>query len=182
MGDDKPEEKKEEKVEEPKEEETKARKVDKAKPIWDAVAMADHFKGNQKLPDPVEGCPNFRRVPGYKVYCCGQPTIAGFEAALTKACGDIYPKDGKILWINLRQEPDVYVNGVPYCARPPNKIGEYAELGNVKRANVKDDELDFLAVCQDRIKNGGGKLKVVDVEKKQSEIEVKDIFAFNRCH
>ena len=37
--------------------------------------------------DPVPGCPNFRRVPGYKVYCCGQPTIAGFEAALNKVCG-----------------------------------------------------------------------------------------------
>merc|ERR1719320_1343408 len=74
--------------------------------------MADHFEKIQKLPDPVAGCPNFRRVPGYKVYCCGQPTIAGFEACIAKVCGDIYPKDGKIIWLNLRQEPDVYVNGV----------------------------------------------------------------------
>ena len=29
--------------------------------------MADHFEKIQKLPDPVPGCPNFRRVPGYKV-------------------------------------------------------------------------------------------------------------------
>merc|ERR1711909_211243 len=86
-----------------------------------AVCMADGFEKIQKLPDPVPGCPNFRRVPGYKVYCCGQPTIAGFEAALNKVCGDIYPKDGKIIWLNLRQEPDIYVNGEPICARPPNK-------------------------------------------------------------
>ena len=33
----------------------------------------------------------------------------------------------------MRQEPIVYVNGAPVCARPPNKIGEYAELGNVTR-------------------------------------------------
>ena len=33
----------------------------------------------------------------------------------------------------MRQEPIVYVNGNPVCARPPNKIGEYAELGNVTR-------------------------------------------------
>ena len=38
-----------------------------AKEIWKAVAMADHFEKIQKLPDPVPGCPNFRRVPGYKV-------------------------------------------------------------------------------------------------------------------
>ena len=35
--------------------------------IWKAVAMADHFEKIQKLPEPVPGCPNFRRVPGYKV-------------------------------------------------------------------------------------------------------------------
>merc|ERR1712193_34637 len=110
----------------------------------EAVAMADHFEKIQKLKDPVPGCPNFRRVPGYKVYCCGQPTIAGFEAALTKVCGDIYPKDGKIIWLNLRQEPDVYVNGEPLCARPANKIGEYAELGNITRDIAKAQEVDFL--------------------------------------
>ena len=77
-------------------------------------------------------CTNFLRVPGYKVYCCGQPTVAGFEAALnkvlgfllktfssihSKVCGETYPKTGKIIWINMRQEPDVYVNGEPVCAR-----------------------------------------------------------------
>ena len=32
-------------------------------------------------------CTNLLRVPGYKVYCCGQPTVAGFEAALNKVLG-----------------------------------------------------------------------------------------------
>merc|ERR1739838_1162279 len=143
--------------------------------IWKAAAMADHFGNIQKLPDPIAGCPNFRRVPGYKVYCCGQPTIAGFEACLNKVCGDIYPKDGKIIWLNLRQEPDVYVNGDPICARPPNKIGEYAELGNVTRDSAKADEVEFLRVCQKRAEDNGGKLKVGDINKKESELEVKDI-------
>ena len=35
--------------------------------IWKAVAMADHFEKIQRLPDKLEGAPNFRRVPGYKV-------------------------------------------------------------------------------------------------------------------
>ena len=108
--------------------------------IWKAVAMADHFEKIQKLPDKIEGVPNFRRVPGYKVYCCGQPTILGFEKVIEKVCGDKYPKDGPIIWINMRQEPIIYINGDPVCARPPNKIGEYAELGNVTRASVKADE------------------------------------------
>merc|ERR1712223_1902050 len=129
--------------------------------IWKAVAMADHFEKIQKLPDPVPEVPNFRRVPGYKVYCCGQPTIAGLEAALEKVCGTIYPKDGKIIWFNLRQEPSVYVNGQPLCARPPNKIGEYAELGNVEREKLKEDEAEFVRVCEGN--------------KKDNEVEVKSI-------
>merc|ERR1712024_424050 len=143
--------------------------------IWKAAAMADHFEKIQKLPDPVPGCPNFRRVPGYKVYLCGQPTIAGFEAAMGKVCGSIYPKDGKIIWFNLRQEPVVYVNGQPLCARPPNKIGEYAELGNVTREKLKEDEAEFVRVCEGKMKDNDGKLKFVDVNKKENEVEVKSI-------
>merc|ERR1712109_196151 len=143
--------------------------------IWKAVAMADHFEKIQKLPDPIPGVPNFRRVPGYKVYCCGQPTLAGLEKALEKVCGTIYPKDGKIIWFNLRQEPSVYVNGQPLCARPPNKIGEYAELGNVEREELKEDEAEFVRVCEGKMKDNDGKLKFVDVNKKENEVEVKSI-------
>merc|ERR1712227_129994 len=125
--------------------------------------------------DPVAGCPNFRRVPGFKVYCCGQPTKEGFEKALEKVTGANYPKDGPIIWFNMRQEPDVYVNGQPVCARPPNKIGEYAELGAITRDIVKAQETAFFGECEGRKTLNGGKLKVVDINKKQSEIEVKEL-------
>merc|ERR1711976_413044 len=140
-----------------------------------AVCMADHFDKIQKLPDPVPGCPNFRRVPGFKVYTCGQPTLEGFEKALEKGTGSIYPKDGPIIWFNLRQEPTVYVNGNPICARPPNKIGEYAELGAITRDIIKAQETAFLGECEGRKSTNGGKLKVVDVNKKESEVEVKEL-------
>merc|ERR1711890_170884 len=136
--------------------------------IWKAVAMADHFDKIQKLPDPIPGVPNFRRVPGYKVYCCGQPTQASMETVLTKVCGDIYPKDKQIIWFNMRQEPSVYINGEPVCARPPNKIGEYAELGNVTAAAIEADEVEFVRVCE-------GKMKVVDVNKVEKVVEVKTV-------
>ena len=140
----------------------------------DPAVMADHFEKIQKLPDPIPGCPNFRRVPGYKVYCCGQPTDEGFEKALEKVTAT-YPKDGKIIWFNLRQEPVVYVNGQPLCARPPNKIGEYAELGNVTRDKLKEDEAEFVRVCEGKMKDNADKLKYVDVNKKENEVEVKSI-------
>merc|ERR1712086_56585 len=144
-------------------------------PIWKAAAMADHFEKIQKLPDPIPGVPNFRRVPGYKVYCCGQPTAAGLEAALEKVTGTVYPKTGKIIWFNLRQEPSVYVNGEPLCARPPNKIGEYAELGNITRDQNKLDEPEFMKVLDNRAKENGGKLKYVTINKEEKEFEVKEM-------
>jgi hypothetical protein len=143
--------------------------------IWKAVAMADHFEKIQKLPDPIPGVPNFRRVPGYKVYCCGQPTAAALETTLNKACGEIYPKDKKIIWFNMRQEPTVYINGEPVCARPPNKIGEYAELGNVTAKQLEEDEAEFVRVCEGQMKANDNKVKVLDVNKQEKEIEVKTI-------
>merc|ERR1712088_268724 len=137
--------------------------------------MADSAPEIWKLPDPVAGVPNFRRVPGYKVYCCGQPTAAGIEACLEKVTGTVYPKDGPIIWFNLRQEPSILVGGNPYCARPANKIGEYAELGAVTAEMLDKDEPEFLKVCTNRAGEKDGKLKVVDVNKKESEVEAKDI-------
>merc|ERR1712088_241535 len=146
--------------------------------VWKAAAMADHFEKIQKLPDPVPGVPNFRRVPGYKVYCCGQPTLTGVKACLEKVTGTIYPKDGKIIWFNVRQEPNVYVNGDPICARPPNKIGENAELGAVTADQLGKDEPEFLRVLEGRAKDTG-KLKIIDISKKEKEVEVKDLKTLN---
>merc|ERR1712029_1080504 len=96
--------------------------------VWEAVAMADHFEKIQKLPDKIDGVPNFRRVPGYKVYCCGQPTVAGFEAALEKVCGTIYPKDGKIIWLNMRQEPIVMSMELQCVQDPPTRLESMLSL------------------------------------------------------
>merc|ERR1711936_203311 len=105
-----------------------------------AVCMTDHFEKIQKLPDPIPGVPNFRRVPGFKVYCCGQPTLEGFEKVLEKVTGSIYPKDGPIT-----------------------------------RDIIKAQETAFAGECEGRKSTNGGKLKVVDVNKKESEIEVKEL-------
>merc|ERR1712001_118294 len=143
--------------------------------IWKAAAMADQFDKMQKLPDPLPGAPNFHRIPGYKVYTTGQPTLEGIKNVLEKVTGTIYPKDGPIIWLNLRQEPDVYVNGQPICARPPNKIGEYAELGAVTRDLIKADEAEFFKVVEGLVKENGGKLKYVTISKEEKEVEVKEL-------
>merc|ERR1711942_554352 len=70
---------------------------------------------------------------------------------------------------------NVYVNGEPICARPPNKIGEYAELGAVTRDMVKADEPEFMRVLEGRAKENDGKLKYVDISKAEKEVEVKEL-------
>ena len=44
------------------------------------------------------------------------------QEVLNKVCGNTYPKTDTILWLNMRQESNLYINGEPVCARPPNKV------------------------------------------------------------
>ena len=44
-----------------------------------------------------------------------------FHIVFCQVCGTIYPKGGKIIWVNMRQEPNVYINGEPVCARSISK-------------------------------------------------------------
>merc|ERR1712193_228149 len=79
----------------------------------------------------------------------------------------------------MRQEAIVYINGNPVCARPPGKIGEYAELGNVTRASVKADEEEFVKVLKKRAEDAGGMVKVTDVGKKESEVKVEEVMSLH---
>merc|ERR1712088_747576 len=55
------------------------------------------------------------------------------------------------------------------------KIGEYAELGDVTRESVKKDEEEFIRVIEGKAKGNDGKLKYVEVDKKEHEVEVKEL-------
>merc|ERR1712130_719711 len=68
------------------------------------------------------------------------------------------------------REPTVYINGEPVCARPPNKIGEYAELGNVTSKQLEEDEAEFVRVCEGQMKANDDKVKVVDVNIAESKL------------
>ncbi|KAJ7168617.1 inositol hexakisphosphate-domain-containing protein [Mycena filopes] len=64
----------------------------------------------------VRGAINFRRVPTTNIYALGQPTLE----AINEVVGRIktaHPSAQRIIWITLREEPIVYINGAPYCLR-----------------------------------------------------------------
>ena len=50
----------------------------------------------------------------------------------------------------------------------------------IKGASVKSDEEEFIKVIEGRAKGGDGKLKVVDVAKKESEVEVKELITLSK--
>ncbi|KAI6025906.1 inositol hexakisphosphate-domain-containing protein [Pisolithus orientalis] len=71
---------------------------------------------SQRVLHSVRGAINFRNVPGTNIYASGQPT----EAAIDEVVGLVkenHPNVNKIVWVTLREEPLVYVNGAPYCLR-----------------------------------------------------------------
>ncbi|MES1915737.1 MAG: hypothetical protein MHM6MM_007641, partial [Cercozoa sp. M6MM] len=72
----------------------------------------DHFleadRGHQ-LPVHVSGAPNYRSVNGV-VVAVGQPTAFGVRSLLTML-------QKRVLWINLREEPVLYINDRPFVLR-----------------------------------------------------------------
>ncbi|CCL99307.1 uncharacterized protein FIBRA_01323 [Fibroporia radiculosa] len=64
----------------------------------------------------VRGAINFRNIPGTKIYALGQPTLEAIDEVVARV-RNAHPSAGRILWIALREEPIVYINGAPYCLR-----------------------------------------------------------------
>mmetsp|Transcript_96140 Transcript_96140/g.170621 ORF Transcript_96140/g.170621 Transcript_96140/m.170621 type:complete len:775 (-) Transcript_96140:237-2561(-) len=98
---------------------------------YQTILKADHFPSSQnhKLEEILEDVPNYRQVKGCKVFGVGQPGTSGYVRALQR----ILKVEGveKILWINLREEPFVYINGQPYCVKERSKPFTNQELTGI---------------------------------------------------
>ena len=62
----------------------------------------------------IDGASEFRRVGKTHIYGVAQPTAVGIRDVFRKLLTD---KNKKILWINLREEPIIYIDGIPYVLR-----------------------------------------------------------------
>lgn len=81
--------------------------------IWHKFAEAAAHSGL-----PVQGTVNFAQVEHMDVYATGQPTLTGIRNALLMVLRRSLHPPARITWLNLREEPLVYINGKPYCLRP----------------------------------------------------------------
>jgi len=108
-------------------------------PINELKAMTDAFEGIDRLAEGaprMEGAPNMRRMPGFPLFGCGQPTLDGYEKVLEPVLMK-YANEAKVFWVTLRQEPVIYVNGRPFSARDPTKLEQKVDPTD------KDQEINF---------------------------------------
>eukprot|EP01083_Nonionella_stella_P026862 73965_1 len=81
------------------------------------IVKSDHFVGVEKdyLDVSFSGAPNFRQIEDAPICGVGQSTIFGVRTVLNF----LRCKDGnvKVAWINLREEPVVYLNNRPFVLR-----------------------------------------------------------------
>ncbi|KAI8579918.1 hypothetical protein K450DRAFT_187884 [Umbelopsis ramanniana AG] len=87
----------------------------------------------------IEGASNFRRIPHTAVHAVAQPTIEGLKVLLRKMRRD-RGQGETILWINLREEPIIYINGIPYVLRD-----RYFTLRNIRAySGITSSRLEML--------------------------------------
>ncbi|KAI9625975.1 hypothetical protein H4Q26_015963 [Puccinia striiformis f. sp. tritici PST-130] len=93
----------------------------------------------------IPGALNFRKVPDVALFGLSQPTQEGIERVIEDVKRKF--KDAqRLTWINLREEPLIYINGVPYVLRL-----EAVGLRNLKSyAGISSPRLELL---EDRLKS-----------------------------
>jgi hypothetical protein len=74
------------------------------------------LKESRHVTDGVRGAISFRRIPETQIYALGQPTLDAIDEVVARVKQD-NPSAERILWVTLREEPIVYINGTPYCLR-----------------------------------------------------------------
>jgi len=105
--------------------------------------ITDAWPTMVKVESEIAGAPNWRRVPGFPIYATGQPLKDDVgkcvEAALKK-----YDEQKNVVWISLRQEPCVYVNGKPYSVRSTDDMTnhlmmtEASDISSLEQKVVKE--------------------------------------------
>ncbi|KAG5730435.1 hypothetical protein E4T56_gene10489, partial [Termitomyces sp. T112] len=93
----------------------------------------------------VRGAINFRSIPNTNIFALGQPTMAAIDEVVDIVKG-AHPSAPGIVWITLREEPIVYINGAPYCLRREGfSLRNMKDYGGISASRLE--------VLEDRLKN-----------------------------
>lgn len=72
------------------------------------------LRESHRVAHAVRGAINFRQVPSSKIYALGQPSLGAIDEVVNRI-KEAHPSAQRVVWITLREEPIVYINGAPYC-------------------------------------------------------------------
>lgn len=144
---------------------------------------------SHRVSDSVRGAINFRNIPGTNIYASGQPTESAVDEVVHRV-KEAHPDANKVVWVTLREEPIVYVNGAPYCLRRERfslrNMKDYGGISasrlEVLEERLKDDVLAELEAFGGRLllhtETSDGSVIPIWEEVRSSNVAVlKDIMA-----
>ncbi|XP_010523868.1 PREDICTED: paladin-like isoform X2 [Tarenaya hassleriana] len=106
------------------------------------ILKSDHFPGcqNKRLSPQIEGAPNYRQADSLRVHGVAIPTAIGIGNVLRHIGAHKDGKQVQVLWISLREEPVVYINGRPFVLRDVEKPFTNLEYTGINRDRVEQME------------------------------------------
>ncbi|KAJ7112000.1 inositol hexakisphosphate-domain-containing protein [Mycena epipterygia] len=106
----------------------------------------------------VRGAINFRRVPLTNIYALGQPTLEAINEVVTRI-KNAHPSAQRVIWITLREEPIVYINGAPYCLRREGfSLRNMKDYGGISASRLEILEERLRGDVISELKAFGGRL------------------------
>lgn len=124
------------------------------------ILKSDHFPGcqNRRLESPlIAGAPNYRRAREQRVHGVAIPTAEGIRNVL-KHIGE----EEWVVWINLREEPVVYVNGRPFVLRDVERPFSNLEYTGISASRLEQMESRLKEDALAEASRYGGRILLTD--------------------
>ncbi|KAJ0397976.1 hypothetical protein P43SY_003884 [Pythium insidiosum] len=118
------------------------------------VLKKDRFPQCHVMDTPDgEHAPNFRRLEGTPLYGSAQPTVEGVKHILSRVAADGFTK---VVWVNLREEAVIYVDGTPFTARRSAKLNENDLVPGITGHTVQVLESSLKSSLQEQLMCSSG--------------------------
>ncbi|KAG7397234.1 Paladin [Phytophthora boehmeriae] len=114
--------------------------------------------------------PNFRRLEGTPLYGSAQPSLEGIQLILNRVAADGF---SKVVWVNLREEAVIYVNGRPFTARRSAKLNENDLVSGITGHKIQVLESSLKNSLQEELKLANNQFEYWnEVAPKENELVV----------
>lgn len=108
--------------------------------VAQTILKIDHWSSDLLSRSVIEGAPNFRHIADSNIFAVAQPTLSGMKNVLKAVSSIIGSSVKDFVWINLREEPIIYINGTPFVLRD-----HYYTLRNIKSySGINETRLELL--------------------------------------